>query len=67
MTLEEYVEKLNKFMKRHPDLKDAPVIFAQDDEGNSYDTVKYPPCMYNTNDLEFWKDKPTSKFCVCVN
>ena len=43
MKLGEYLENLAELLQEHPELVDADVIFAADDEGNDYGIVNWGP------------------------
>lgn len=43
MTLKEYIENLNKFVKENPETLDYQVIYSRDDEGNGYQQVHSLP------------------------
>jgi len=36
MTLQEYINKLQNYLKENPQYKDCMVIYSKDDEGNAY-------------------------------
>lgn len=42
MKIKEYIESLQEIMEVHPNLE---VIFASDDEGNSFEKVVYKPSV----------------------
>jgi len=42
-TFKEYVDKLNNLLKNNPKLKNLPVYYAVDEEGNEYKQVLYDP------------------------
>jgi len=43
MTLKEYLDHLNKMVKKHPEYLNLEVVYAEDDEGNAYYPVDYKP------------------------
>ena len=43
MLLKEYLEALNKLVKKDKSLLDLEIIHAEDDEGNSYKFLNYTP------------------------
>ena len=43
MTLKEFIENLNKFVKENPETLDMQVITSKDDEGNGFNLVHYSP------------------------
>ena len=53
MTLKEYVENLNEFVKENPEALDYIVVYSSDDEGNSYGRVHYTPSIGQYEDYEF--------------
>ncbi len=50
ITLNDYIEKLLELQKQG--YGDLPVIYASDDEGNSYHKVGNLPCTYKVVDLK---------------
>ena len=75
MTLKEYIEGLQEFVKENPDALELEVITSIDDEGNGYNAVYYGPSKghYDGDDYS-----PVSSFeeygldnddinSVCVN
>ena len=57
MLLKEYLEALNKLVKKDKSLLDCRVICAKDDEGNGYQVVS------NTADV-FFVDRDESKYYI---
>lgn len=61
LNLEQYVKKINQFLKDNPDKGKLPVVSAIDDEGNGFNFIYFDPshATYNINgeDVE----------AVCVN
>jgi hypothetical protein len=53
MTLKEYIENLNEFVKENPEALDYIVVYSSDDEGNSYSQVYYTPSIGQYKDYEF--------------
>ena len=45
MSLEEYVEGLNDFLKENPKAKELPVVYASDPEGNNWHYTISSPTM----------------------
>lgn len=43
MTLEEYLEHINKQVKKHPELLKLKVVYGIDDEGNRFQEVVFKP------------------------
>ena len=58
MKLKEYAAVIATLAKKHPNLE---VAYASDEEGNSYDYVRYNP---GVNDVEIDGENVT---VVCVN
>lgn len=52
MTLREYLQGLNYFVKQNPWALDKPVIYASDDEGNDRHQVLFTPCGMQVDDPE---------------
>ena len=71
MTLNEYIEQLQKLAKQYPD---AVLIYASDDEGNSFDIVSNTPtkmyfdeeenAAYN-NEKDGWGNE--MQIAICIN
>ena len=57
MLLKDYLEALNKLVKKDKSLLDCRVICAKDDEGNGYQVVS------NTADV-FFVDRDESKYYI---
>ena len=57
MLLKEYLEALNKLVKKDKTLLDCRVIYAKDEEGNGYQVVS------NTADVYF-VDRDESKYYI---
>jgi hypothetical protein len=53
MTLKEYIENLNEFVKENPEALEYEVVTSADDEGNYYNPVHYTPSMGLFEDGEF--------------
>lgn len=49
ITINKYIEMLTKLAQDHPD---AILIYASDDEGNSYERVHHAPCVCQFNIYE---------------
>ena len=72
MTLNEYIKQLQKLAKQYPD---AVLIYASDDEGNSFYTVNNSPTQmyfdeeenaaYN-NEKDGWDDEDL-QIAICIN
>jgi len=45
MKLKKYLESLNKLAKDHPESLDLDIIYASDDEGNSFNPVNFTATM----------------------
>lgn len=45
MKLKEYIEKLQEFVKEHPEALEFETVNAVDDEGNGYNVVGYGPSL----------------------
>ena len=78
MNLKEYIDNLNKLVKRHPEALEYEVIYAEDAEGNHYDGVYYTPTIGFVCDGEFVAetdfeiehvnyDEPLKSNAVCIN
>jgi hypothetical protein len=75
MTLKEYIEGLQEFVKENPDALELEVITSIDDEGNGYNPVYYGPSKGHYDGGDY---SPVSSFeeygldnddinSVCVN
>lgn len=53
MTLREYIENLNEFVKNNPETLEMQVITSKDDEGNGYNLVYYEPSKGIFEDGDF--------------
>lgn len=54
MTLKEYIEYLDRFVERHPEALDLPVIYSVDENGTEFHPVTIcptvqPPTEQNKN------------------
>lgn len=45
MNLQEYIDTLQKLIEEQPELAEAEVWTADDEEGNGYQQVGFPPCV----------------------
>ena len=66
MKLKDYISRLQKIAKRHPDLE---VVYASDDEGNRFDTVHHSPVIGEFDGNSFRTDCDAIKGpnAVCIN
>lgn len=69
MTLEIYIKNLQEFVGENPEMSQALVITASDDEGDSYEPVHWIPSSGLYSDREFRQELyEDEKFnAVCVN
>jgi hypothetical protein len=53
MTLKQYLDNLNELLKQFPEAASLTVYYSSDDEGNSYEPVKYLPIIeyINVNEI----------------
>lgn len=51
-TLKKYIEDLQKFADKHPELLNKPVGYMTDDEGNGFSTNIYKPTLTYYNPIE---------------
>jgi hypothetical protein len=58
MKFGEYLENLTELLQEHPELIDADVIFAADDEGNDYGIVNWIPSVgyFDKQEREFYTE-----------
>jgi hypothetical protein len=50
MTLKQYLYNLNKLLKQFPEAASLTVYYSSDDEGNSYEPVRYIPILEYIDD-----------------
>lgn len=75
MTLKEYIENLNEFVKENPETLNMQVVTSSDDEGNSYSLVHFTPSKGIYKNREFisyeqyedWDREDSETNAVCVN
>ena len=73
MTLQEYVDQLNRVLKDNPELGKHEVVYSSDDEGNSYHPVIFGPGLsgnYDKDCREFTssqENKEVEVNAVCIN
>lgn len=53
ITLKDYVEKLNDFIKENPETLELMVVYGVDDEGNDYKPIVYTPSKGKFDKNEF--------------
>lgn len=53
MTLREYIAGIEEFVENYPETLDMVVITSQDDEGNGFNKIYYPPSKGRFEDGEF--------------
>jgi len=66
MTLKQYIDSINEFVKQNPEALDLDVIHASDDEGNRFHLIQYPISkgFFNGWDYNQGSEKPNA---VCIN
>ncbi len=75
MTLKEYFEGLQEFIKENPDALDLEVVTSKDDEGNGFNRVHYGPSKGHYDEDSFtsvdmfdeWGIDEDNVNAVCVN
>jgi hypothetical protein len=75
MTLKEFIENLNEFVKENPETLDMKVITSKDVEGNGFNDVFYSPTKgifkYDQfipfNQYEHHKREENETNSVCLN
>lgn len=75
MTLKDYIEALQEFVKDNPDTLEMQVVNSIDDEGNGYNLVHYSPTKGIFEDNEFlsddqyeeWDREESETNAVCIN
>ena len=67
MKFKKYVEYINHLAK-DKSLLELETVYCTDDEGNSYDTVKYEPGKMNVSGIShLLKERLEVKEVVCIN
>jgi hypothetical protein len=73
MKVKEYLEKMNKLTKEHPEALEHEVVYAKDDEGNAFYPIVHNPTMGYYDDYEFYDvdymmetkdERPPNAVCV---
>ena len=67
MTLKKYLSYINKIVKKYPEALKMVVVYAIDDEGNSFHKVPYEPSIGRYEDNEFDGDSSKEHNAICVN
>ncbi len=73
MTYNTYINNLLIFIKNNPKVGEYECVYGVDDEGNSYDRVKFTPTVMKANSLEDQNleltevDDPAKGNVVCIN
>jgi sucrose-6-phosphate hydrolase SacC (GH32 family) len=76
MTLKQFIENLNEFVKENPETLDMNVITSEDDEGNGFSPVYFTPSKGFYNDsagfiyyeaYEAYKIDNSDTNAVCIN
>ena len=69
MTLGEYAKQINGLLRENPETKEMQVFYSVDDEGNSYDSVKFGPAVYESKGYIDFKERESEKIShfVCIN
>ena len=71
MTLRDYIKHLQMVAKRDEKLLDLPVIYSSDDEGNSFDDVKFAPTMMVKSNSRYSEYEDTTDIdvadAICIN
>lgn len=66
MKFKDYLKGLNEVAQNDPSTLMLDVIYSSDDEGNSFDNVKFSPTIgeFKHNDFIDDSDKPNA---ICIN
>jgi hypothetical protein len=69
MKLKEYADKINAFLEEYPDID---VVYASDEEGNSFHRSYFSPSIGTFENNEFksmedQKDKNIKPTVICIN
>ena len=71
MTLELYIEQLQKFTERYPEALKYSVVYSSDEEGNSFHPVEFSPTLgaFDESDLAFTSHTEINENAdsVCIN
>lgn len=67
MTLKEYIENLNEFVKENPETVEMQVITGNDDGDNEFNLVHYTPVkgIYNAKDKDFISTYQYDEHGIC--
>ena len=68
MLLKDYLNNIDKQVKANPEMLELPIVYASDDEGNSFHAVIYMATMgnYRAKRCEYDTDGKI-KNAVCIN
>jgi hypothetical protein len=65
MKLKHFLTQIDDLITRHPELLDAEVVYAVDDEGNRFEPVVHPP-SFGEFDASFGEfNEKTGEFEIC--
>ena len=71
MNLKEYIVKLQKLYKEHGSLE---IVYASDDEGNSFSNVNFDPGIVFMNENDSIDEEDLAEYdeadirkCICIN
>lgn len=70
MKLKEYLENLNHHVAQKPEILEFEVVYATDEEGNSYKKVVFEPCIIYFEDLKAYHLEATDSSknpALCIN
>ena len=74
MKFKEYLEGLNKMVETRPELLDLEVVYATDDEGNSFSAVRQSPTIGRFRDGDEFMESTSEDWdesdkinAVCIN
>ena len=65
MILKKYLDHIKKLAEQNPELLEATVIYASDDEGNSFHEISYSAASGNYDGQSFSTDiAPVNAVCL---
>ena len=68
MKLKEYIAHLYKLVEEFPESVNYDLVYAGDDEGNSYGRVAYlPHCGWWDEDDQMFSSYAGTQLVVCIN
>lgn len=72
-TLKDLKIEIEKLLKTHPEYSNLPLVYASDDEGNSYQKVHNKPLAIEMENIKDYYLEPSTDYdlktpnCICIN